>query len=106
MTSIRVLKKDINFLCSEFIADCYLMFHLHPEKEELLDQIIDKVIDTRDQLVHIMHHPEGKGKRNLNKNIETLKERNKQHRKLIKTSFEEFLKLIDNSYEELQKINA
>jgi hypothetical protein len=105
MTSLRELKKDINYLCTEFVADCYLMLHMNPGNDETIDTIADKVIDARNALVYLMHHPENKGQSKFNKDIAVLKSRNKEHKEKIKIGFEEFLKLIDNCYEELQKLN-
>jgi len=105
MAGIRELKKDINYLCTEFVADCYLIMHMSPGNDETIDPLADKVIDARNALIHLMHHPENKHKKKLTKDRDALKKRNKEHRKLISESFQEYLKLIDNSYEELHKIN-
>jgi hypothetical protein len=105
MTSLRELKKDINYLCTEFVADCYLMLHMNPGNDELIDSVADKVIDARNNLIQIIHHPENKHKRNITKDKEALKQRNREHKELISKSFEDFIKLIDNSYEEIQKLN-
>ncbi len=105
MTSLKELKKDINYLCTEFVADCYLMMHMNPTNEEKIDAIADKVIDARNHLVHIIHHPENKKKRNLTKDKVALKERNKTHKAAIANAFDDFIKLIDSSYDELNKLN-
>lgn len=106
MTNIRKLKKDINFLCSEFVADCYIMLHLHPEKASEIETAADKVIDSRNELIYVVHHPENKSKTNFNKDRAGVKERNKLHKSLISDSFLSFLKLIDTSYEDLQKLKG
>ncbi len=106
MTNIRKLKKDINFLCTEFVADCYVMLHVHPEKAAVIDAAADQVIDSRNDLIHLIHHPENKSKAKFNKDKAALKQRNTLHRKNISESFTSFLKLIDKSYSELEKLNA
>jgi len=105
MTNIRELKKDINYLCSEFVADCYLMLHMQPAKNESIDALADKIIDARYALIHTIHHPENKHKRNFTKEKEALQKRNKEHKAVITKEFEDFLKVIDASYEELQSLN-
>jgi hypothetical protein len=105
MTSLRELKKDINYLCSEFVGDCYLILHLHPGSEEKIDALADKVIDSRNELINIIHHPENKHQRNINKDKAALKLRKKQQRDAINKAFDEFIKLIDSSYEALNKFS-
>jgi len=106
MATIRDLKKDINFLCSEFVADSYLMLHMQPASHKEVDALADTVIDARYGLITLIHQPENKRKRNISKDRSALKARNKAHRLVIKSEFENFLKLIDESYEKLQKLNS
>lgn len=67
MANIKYLKKDINFLMEEVIETCFLHYHLNgetPEKREEIDQIIDDIIVTRNNLIHKINNPEvdaGKG---------------------------------------------
>jgi hypothetical protein len=63
MASIRLLKKDIDYLVSEVVSDCCTFTVLYPEKkqEEALD-IINGVLDLRNDLISRVNHPEGKVK--------------------------------------------
>jgi len=105
MTSLRELKKDVNYLCAEFVGDCYLTLHLYPNSEEKVDELADKVINSRNEVVNIIHNPADKRKRNITKDKEALKLRKKQHREDINKVFDGFIKLIDNGYAELNKFN-
>ena len=61
MANIKYLKKDINFLMEEVIETCFLHYHLRgekPEKREEIDQIIDDIIVTRNNLIHKINNPE------------------------------------------------
>ncbi|MBW6478098.1 MAG: hypothetical protein K0B37_01615 [Bacteroidales bacterium] len=66
MANIRYLKKDINFLMEEVIETCFLHYHLRgetPEKREEIDQIIDEIIVTRNNLIQKINNPEVDGKK-------------------------------------------
>jgi len=102
MSSKKNLKKDIECITSEFISDCFLTINLSSNTaQEKVEEIANKVLDARDNLVYMLHHPENKGKRFLNKNTEEKKERMKKFQKTIKTEFAHFIKLIEDSYSEL-----
>lgn len=104
MTSLRELKKDINYLASEFIGDCYLTLHLFPKSDEAeIDALADEIVDSRNNLVHLIHHPEGKHERFINKDITAEKKRKKEHKEKINVAFDEFIKLLDKGYETLKK---
>lgn len=105
MASIRTLKKDINYVTSVFVTDCYLTAELFPVEDSLtIEKLADKVIDARDELINIVYHPENKGMRNLHKDKAELKNRNKAHKETINTAFDTFMNLIDESYAELKQI--
>ncbi len=62
MANIRDLKKDINFLMEEVIETCFMHYHLRgetPEKREEIDQIVDDIIVTRNNLIYKINNPEG-----------------------------------------------
>jgi hypothetical protein len=63
MASIRHIKKDIDYLISEVISDCWTFMYLYPEKkqEEAL-AIVNEVIDLRNSLIMRVNHPKGKAK--------------------------------------------
>ncbi len=105
MTSLRELKKDINYLCSEFVGDCYLILHLHPGNEKSIDELADKVMISRNALIHAIHHPPKKHQRNRNKDKSALKQIKKEHRDAINKAFDELISLIDSGYEELKKFS-
>lgn len=104
MTSLRELKKDINYLCSEFIADCYLEMHINSKKEAEIEVIINNVIDSRNELINIISHPEFKHQRNINKDNTAFKKRRKEHRNKINEAFDGFLKVVDEGYQGLTKL--
>jgi len=106
MASIRTLKKDINYITSVFVTDCYLTAELFPvEDSSVIEKLADKVIDARDELISIVYHPENKGMRFLHKDKEVLKTRNKAHKEVINTTFDTFMNIIDESYAELKTIS-
>ena len=52
MASIRVLKKDINCLTEELIAECFVFQHFHPEiTDARLFEVLEKLTETRNSLV-------------------------------------------------------
>jgi hypothetical protein len=67
MASIRILKKDINCLTEELIAECFVYQHFHPEVTDAkLFHVLEKLTATRNDLVE---------KINNAANIESAKER-------------------------------
>lgn len=61
MASRRDAKKDVEFVLGEIISDTLNVLHLHKGKkdEELLD-ILEQLIDTRDELIARLSHIPGK----------------------------------------------
>ncbi len=51
MSSIRSLKKDINYLTNEVVEDCVMASYFHPKKEEEIKTIISSTLDTRSNLL-------------------------------------------------------
>jgi len=60
MASRRKLKKDIDYLCFEVIADCYNYNYLHAGKEEQVMEVIRETISYRNDLIARVNHPDGK----------------------------------------------
>jgi hypothetical protein len=61
MASIRDLKKDIDYLIYEVIADCLSYSELHPEVQtEELSAIISDAVDFRNDLIARVNNPDGK----------------------------------------------
>lgn len=48
--NLRTLKKDIDFLADDVIADCCTFMYLKPEQEEAVMEIIDEVVELRNTL--------------------------------------------------------
>lgn len=67
MASVRNLKKDIDFLVSEIVADCqlYMFLHAKDKKVEQAWTIIEGAIDLRNQLYDRANHPDGKDDKKL-----------------------------------------
>ncbi len=52
MASIRNLKKDINCLTEELIAECFVFQHFHPEVTDAkLFDVLEKLTEKRNELV-------------------------------------------------------
>jgi hypothetical protein len=52
MASKRNIKKDINYLTGEVIADCFLFMHIHEGKsEEKTVEIVNAVVKLRNDLM-------------------------------------------------------
>lgn len=58
MASVRKLKKEIDYLISEVVSDCYtcLIINQQKNKDVVLD-IIEKAIDVRNNLIDTANHP-------------------------------------------------
>lgn len=61
MASKRDIKKDINYLTGEVIADCFLFMHLHDGKHETKAvEIVENTVELRNNLMAKVNHlPEG-----------------------------------------------
>ncbi len=61
MASIRELKKDIDYLIFEVIADCFVFSGLHPENQsDELSAIISDAVNFRNDLIARVNNPDGK----------------------------------------------
>ncbi len=59
MASVRNIKKDIDYLVSEVISDCYTYLFLHDEKnKEKVIEIIESVVESRNKLFERVNNPE------------------------------------------------
>lgn len=59
MASVRKLKKDINHLAYELLAEAFSYKHFHPEMEEKkLDDAIKKLVLKRNELISKANNPE------------------------------------------------
>ena len=92
MASKRDLKKDIDYLTYEVIADCYTFMQLYPGKQD--DKVIAIINDTvamRNDLFARINHPDGKDNPKLVK----------EHFKKIR---QDLLVKIDDAFQKLSKL--
>lgn len=60
MASRRELKKDINYLTSEIVSECY-MKHLLTEKNDAeISKLISETLTNGDEFIARLNHPDGK----------------------------------------------
>lgn len=50
MASIRLIKKDIDYLVGEVISDCYLTVYFHPEKKQEIVSVMEEAVELRNSL--------------------------------------------------------
>jgi hypothetical protein len=61
MSSVRELKKDIDYLIYEVISDCFVFSGLHPDnKSDELSEIISDAVEFRNDLIARVNNPDGK----------------------------------------------
>jgi hypothetical protein len=61
MASVRVLKKDIDFLVFEVISDCFTYSGLHPDNQtDEVSAIISDAVNFRNDLIARVNNPDGK----------------------------------------------
>ena len=65
MAKLRNLKKDIDYLVSEVLSDCYTLIYLYPEKKEDALGIINNAVDFRNQIFERANKPDGKADKKL-----------------------------------------
>lgn len=59
MASIKNLKKDIDFIVSEIISDCYIYLYFNNNKnEEKVIDIITKSVELRNDLFNRTNNPD------------------------------------------------
>ncbi len=71
MASIRGLKKDIEYLVGEVIADCYLAIYFHPAKQAEYDSIVNEAIALHNTLISRAQRPDEKNNPRLVKKYYT-----------------------------------
>lgn len=92
MASIRELKKDIDYLTYEVVADCYTYMHMNPDKNrDKVMKVINDTIAVRNELIEKVNHPDAKDDK------KKIKEYYKNIRK-------ELLEKIDVSFQNLSKL--
>ncbi|MDR3297489.1 MAG: hypothetical protein LBS94_04565, partial [Prevotellaceae bacterium] len=62
MANLRKIKKDIDFLVEEVMADCCLFVEFHPtEKEEEVGRILLDAVNLRNELIERVNAKPDKG---------------------------------------------
>jgi hypothetical protein len=87
MASIRILKKNLNYLTNELITECLTYRHFHPEiKNEDFDKAIRGIIENHNDLItRCAQLEKSAGKKAI-----------KEHFKAIRADFEKSLDAIEN----------
>lgn len=61
MASVKNLKKDINFLTDEVVGTCLMHQYANKnENQQKVDQIIEEMLDSREELITQINHPESR----------------------------------------------
>lgn len=93
MASVKNVKKDIDYLVSEVVSDCYTYLYLHGDKNrDKVISIIDDVVNRRNEFIQRANKPE----KGLDK---------KQVRKHYKELYSDLLKNIDESFTKLSDLS-
>lgn len=59
MASLRVIKKDVDFLVSEVISDCWMFIYLNPGKKyEEAVEVISEAVELRNNLYGKINNPD------------------------------------------------
>lgn len=106
MASKRDLKKDINYLTDDFLAEgLSLMFSFGEKAEQELSKVMQTVADARNNLFLTLETPAGKGERVKKEGrAEYLKVRAAKRKAATKEAFKGFLTALEKGYEEFSKI--
>lgn len=60
MASRRELKKDINFLTTEIVSECYIKHLLSETHEKEISVLIAETLANGDEFLSRVNHPDGK----------------------------------------------
>ena len=94
MANKRNLKKDIEYLTYEVIADCFTYIEIHGKKNDSkIQKIIGSTIELRNDLISRANHPDGKDNPKLVK----------QHYKKL---YVDLLNGIDKQFNNLSKLST
>ena len=89
MASKRLLKKDINYLTFDLIAECFTYQFFHKDlNPEMVDEIAGGILDNRNDLVARINHVDGK-----------------ENPKLVKAHFRKIREDFSKSVEMLDKLD-
>ena len=88
MASKRDLKKDINYLTFDLLAECFTYEGFHKEvKSELIDEVAKSILDNRNDLISRINHLDSKS-----------------DPKMVKQTFKNIRKDFEKSVEALDKL--
>lgn len=65
MASLRMLKRDIDYLMDEVVTDSYLSLYFHPEHKDAIIGVIRDAVDLRNALHDRANRPIEKKSRSL-----------------------------------------
>lgn len=72
MASLRIIKKDVDFLISEVVSDCWMFVYLNPGKKyDEAIEVISEAVEMRNGLYEKINHPD---KENLKKFYKSVNE--------------------------------
>ena len=57
MASLRVLKRDINYLMDEVVTDSFLSLHFHPDHKDEIVGVTRDAVDLRNSLYDRANRP-------------------------------------------------
>ena len=57
MSSLRVLKKDIDYLVEELVSDCYLSVYFHSKSEDAILALMSEAIAFRNDIFERINNP-------------------------------------------------
>lgn len=87
-----MLKKDIDYLVEEVLADCFLTVYFHPEKSDDVTKLMQETVEVRNVLIDKANNPAEKHNRSLVR---------KHYAQLRREMFQS----IDGAFEKLSAIN-
>ena len=69
MASLRRVKKDIDYLVSEVVYDCYLALYFHSERRDAIVAVMEEAVDARNEFYEMANHPAEKHNKSLVKKL-------------------------------------
>ncbi len=84
MASIKNLKKDLNYIFSDIIEDCYVVQLENPDKSDKAEEVIDEAITAFDDLIEKVNNKKVENKKeHFKKIVATLEEKVQELRKKL-----------------------
>lgn len=65
MASLRLIKKDIDYLVNEVVYDCYIALYFNTEKKEEIVEVMESAVDMRNEFFEMVNHPAEKHNKSL-----------------------------------------